>query len=225
MDLANPKYKNQGIHADIAVFTVDEKRVKTLLVKRGKGQFIGEWIVPGGAVYNDESVDAAAKRELLEKTGLKNVYLEQFHAFGEPTRDPRLRMVSIAYLALVDNKKVSVREKTEKTLDAAWFDIKKLPKLGFDHREIIGAALKGLRKKLTDSNIASSLLPKEFTLPELQKVYEILLSEEIDRRNFRRKFLNLGLIVPTGEKTSGGAHRPANYYRFATTKYTEIDIF
>jgi 8-oxo-dGTP diphosphatase len=218
-------YKNQGIHVDIALFTVQDGVVKTLLVKRTNEQFIGEWIIPGGCVTNDESIDAAARRELLEKTGIKKIYMEQFHAFGEPGRDPRKRMVSIAYLALIDADKVSVLTKTKKTEDAIWADITRLPKLGFDHRDILKAAVAQLRRKLLNSNLAAQVMPKEFTLPELQKVYEILMDTKLDRRNFRRKFLSLNLIQQTGEKIVGGAHRPANVYAFSSEKYQEVDIY
>ncbi|MCL5093991.1 MAG: NUDIX hydrolase [Patescibacteria group bacterium] len=224
MDMKNPKYKNQGIHVDMVVFTVDDKKIKTLLVQRGRKPFVGEWILPGGAVYNDESVDFAAERELEEKTGLKDLYLEQLHTFGNPKRDPRKRMVSVAYLALVDKKKVSILQKTSKTLDAKWFDIKKLPDLAFDHKEIVRLAVKSLRKMLIYSNIAYTLLPCQFTLPELQGVYEIILGEKFDRRNFRRKFLNLGLIEATGKREEGMANRPANLYRFKAKKYKAVDI-
>ncbi len=225
MDLKNPRYKNQGIHVDIVVFTVEERKVKNILVKRGHTPYIGEWILPGGAVYKDESVDFAAKRELKEKTGLRNIYLEQFYTFGDPKRDPRKRMVSVSYLALIDKKKVSVLQKTPKTQDAKWWNIKKLPKLAFDHKEIVNLALKRLRIKLMDSNIIYTLLHNEFTLPELQNIYEIILNKKFDRRNFRRKFLNLGLIRKTGNKTEGLQHRPADFYTFRSKKYKEINIF
>lgn len=225
MKMSDPKYKNQGIHVDIAIFTVEDKKIKTLLVKRARGQYIGEWIIPGGAVYNNESLDKAAERELKEKTGLSNIFIEQFHAFGDPKRDPRKRMIAIGYLALVDKNKLKILQKTPKTLDARWTDIKDLPKLAFDHKKILKMAIKNLREKLTESNIAHSIMPKEFTLPELQSVYEVLLDKELDRRNFRRKFLNLGLIKITGNKTEGNASRPANYYKFIKRDYKEIDIY
>lgn len=224
MDLSNPRYKNQGIHVDIAVFTVEDRKVKILLVKRGKEPFVGDWILPGGAVYNDESVNFSAKRELEEKTGLKNLYLEQLHTFGDPKRDPRKRMVSVAYLALIDKKKVSIQKKTQKTLDAQWFDIKDLPKLAFDHKEIIQFAITVLRKILTFSNVVYTLLPPEFTLPELQSVYEIILGKNLDRRNFRRKFLNLGLIKETGRILEGASNRPPKLYSFKSRAYKEIYI-
>lgn len=224
MKLNDPRYQNQGIHVDVVVFTVSERRIKTLLVKRAKGQFIGEWIVPGGGVYNTESIDNAAKRELLEKTGLSNVYFKQFYTFGDPKRDPRKRMISVAYLALIDEKKVAVLQKTPKTLDATWCDIKKLPKLAFDHKDIINFAVNELRHLLSESNIARSLLPNEFTLPELQEIYEIIMGEKYDRRNFRRKLLSLNVIKSTGNTVSGTAYRPAKLYKFVNSKIREVDI-
>lgn len=225
MRLDDPRYKNQGIHVDIALFTVQSGVVKTLLVKRTNKQFIGEWIIPGGGVYNDESVDAAAQRELLEKTGIKGIYMEQFHAFGEVDRDPRKRMISVAYFALIDANKVNLLTKTQKTEDAYWADITELPKLGFDHNNILNYAVKVLRNRLLNTNLAYSIMPPEFTLPELQNVYEILLGKKLDRRNFRRKFLNMGIIKNTGEQIVAGAFRPANLYSFTSKKYQEIDIY
>lgn len=224
MDPRNPRYKNQGIHVDMVVFTVDERKVKILLVRRAKEPFVGQWILPGGAVYNDESIDAAAKRELKEKTGLKNIYLQQFHAFGDPKRDFRKWMVSVAYLALVDRKTVSVLQKTPKTLDAQWAEVGKLPALSFDHDEIAEFAIGELRKKLINSNLVFNLLPKKFTLPELHNIYEIILDRKIDRRNFRRKFLRLELIKKTGRKEKDSLRRPADYYEFKSVRYKEIDI-
>lgn len=225
MRLDDKRYENQGIHVDIALFTVQSGVVKTLLVKRSNQQYIGEWIIPGGAVYNDESVDTAAGRELLEKTGIGSIYMEQFHTFGEVNRDPRRRMVSVAYFALIDADKVNLLTRTKKTEDAYWSDITKLPKLGFDHDQILSVAIKTLRTKLLNSNLANTIMPKEFTLPDLQRVYEILLGKKLDRRNFRRKFLNLNIIRDTGRTLVAGAYRPAKLYEFTSNKYQEIDIF
>lgn len=225
MDISNPLYKNQGIHVDIATFTVEDGVVKVLLIKRGKEPFEGEWILPGGAVYNNESADTAAMRELKEKTGLEGLHLEQFYTFTNPDRDPRMRMVSVAYLAMVDKNKVSILQKTPKTIDAAWFNIKEIPKLAFDHKDILSKALIELRRRISKTNIVKVLLPKEFTLVELQKIYQAIFSEEFDRRNFRRKFLSLGLIEPTGTYEDVRGHRPAYFYRFVDEEYREIDIF
>lgn len=225
MDINNPKYKKQGIHVEITVFTVDEKSVKILLVKRGKAPFEGDWILPGGAVYNDETINHAAARELKEKTGLSELYLSQFHAFGDPKRDPRMRMVSIGYLALIDKNKVNVLQKTPKTLDAMWFDINDLPKMAFDHRKIADFGIMVLRKKIVETNLVSQLMPKTFTMPELRSVYEALLGKELERRNFRKKFLKMGLVKPIGETKYEGRMRPAELYKFVDTEYKEIDVF
>ena len=225
MDMSNPLYKNQGIHVDIATFSIEEGVVKVLLIMRGNAPFKGEWMMPGGAVYNNESTDNAAIRELKEKTGLEGVHLEQFYAFSDPNRDPRMRMISIGYLALIDKNSVKILQKTPKTINAEWFDINKIPPLVFDHNEILQKALNELRKTITKTNLVKVLLSKEFTLVELQKIYEAILGNKFDRRNFRRKFLNLGLIKPTGSQKEANGHRPAYFYRFADDEYKEIEIF
>jgi 8-oxo-dGTP diphosphatase len=224
MNLNNPRYQNQGIHTDVVVFTVENREVKILLVKRGKEPFTGQWILPGGAVYNNESVEQAAKRELIEKTGLKDLYLEQFNTFSDPNRDPRLRMISVAYLALIDKNKVSILQKTSKTMDAAWFAIDDLPKLAFDHNKIVKMAVAVLRKRLMDTNIAFAMMEPKFTLPDLQNLYEIILDQKFDRRNFRRKFINLGLIESTGDKKDGASNRPAILYEFQNKRYEEVEV-
>lgn len=225
MDISNPLYKDQCVYVNVVVFTVEEKNVKALLVKRKVEPFAGEWIIPGGVVYNNESTDFAAIRELKEKTGLEGVHLEQFYAFNEPNRDPRMRMVSIAYLALIDKNRVEILQQTPKTLDAGWFDINSVPNLGFDHNEMLQKAVKQLRKIVSETNLVKNLLPKYFTMPQLQKVYEIILNKEFDRRNFRRKLLNLNLVKKSGGQENAKGHRGADYYRFIDDTHKEIEIF
>jgi len=225
MDLSNELYRNQGVHVDIATFTVDEDIVKVLLVKRKVEPYAGGWILPGGAVYNNESVDFAASRELKEKTGLDHVYIKQFQTFGEPDRDPRMRMVSVGYIALINKNDVSILHDTPKTLDAQWFDLREVPKLEFDHQQILEQAIKRLRRTIKETNIVKDLLPETFTLPKLQKIYEIILDKDLDRRNFRRKFLTLDLIEATGEVENGASRRPGHMYEFKQKEYMEIDIF
>lgn len=225
MDMSNPLYKNQGIHVDVATFTVENGIVKVLLIKRKNEPFAGEWILPGGAVYNNETTEFAAKRELKEKTGLVGLLLKQFFAFSEPDRDPRMRMVSIGYMALIDKNKVEVLQKTPKTIDAAWFDITHIPPLAFDHSKILNTALIELRKTVSKTNLIKVLLPDKFTLVELQKIYEAIFDEAFDRRNFRRKFLTLDLISPTGQTKEAKGHRPANYYEFIDDANKELEIF
>ncbi|OGO84027.1 MAG: hypothetical protein A2Y22_07760 [Clostridiales bacterium GWD2_32_59] len=221
----NPLYKNQGIHVEVVVFTVDEGKVKTLLLQRGVGPFLGEWIVPGGAVWNNESVDDATVRELEEKTGLENVFIKQFYTFGAVDRDPRMRMVSVAYLALIDMHKVDLQHRTLETMNSKWCDIKDIPHLAFDHNKICDKALEELQHYMLNSNIAKDLFYKQFTMPELQKVYEAILDKEFDRRNFRRKLLSLGIVEKTGQIEENSNHRPGEYYRFINDRYEEIDIF
>lgn len=225
MDASNPLYENQCIHVEVVVFTVDEGKVKTLLLQRGVGPFLGEWIVPGGVVFNNESIDEATVRELEEKTGLKKVFIKQFYAFGEVNRDPRMRMVSVAYLALIDMHKVDLQHRTLKTMDSKWCDIGDIPKLAFDHNQICDRALEELRHYVINSNIVKDLFYKQFTMPELQRVYETILDRKFDRRNFRRKLLSLGLVEKTGGIEENSSHRPAEYYRFVKDEYEEIDIF
>lgn len=225
MDMSNPLYKNQCIYVNIVTFTVEDKMVKVLLVKRREEPFVGQWIIPGGVVYNNESIDAAAIRELKEKTGLEGVFLQQFYAFGEPYRDPRMRMVSIGHLALIDKNRVEILQQTPDTLDARWYAINDVPKLGFDHNEMLQKAIQNLRNIVTKTNLVKDLLPENFTLPQLQKIYEAILNKNLDRRNFRRKFVNLGLIKPTGNKEFVKGHRPADYYQFVDKEYKEIEIF
>lgn len=223
MDLSNPRYKNQGLHIDIAIFTVINKEVKVLLVRRANKPNIGQWMLPGGGVYNDESIDFAAARELAAKTGIKNVYLEQVYAFGDPKRDPRLRLASIAYLALVDSERITVFKKTEKILDSRWFKINKIPHLLFDHNEILKHCIDRLRKRMISSNIAVDILSRYFTLPELQQLYETILDKKIDRRNFRKKFLSLDLLKKVNKIQKTG-RRPADLYTFKQQKIQNIEI-
>ncbi|MCT4612840.1 MAG: NUDIX hydrolase [Clostridia bacterium] len=214
MDLSNPLYKNQAIHTDVTIFSVIDSKIKVLLVKRGNEPFSGGWMLPGGAVYNNESLDDAAKRELKEKTNIENVFMRQFYAFGELDRDPRMRTVSIAYIAVIDADKVSILQKTRKTLDAQWFDINEVPELLFDHNRMLSKGLEYLKEKIDSTDILSNILTEKFTISDLHNVHEIILGEELDRRNFMRKMVNSGLIEKTEEQVRGKQRRPAYYYKF-----------
>lgn len=225
MKLNDQRYQKQYLHADVVVFTVENRQIKVLLVQRGREPYIGDWALPGGATYASESVDDTARRELAYKTGLKGIYLEQFQVFSQPKRDPRARIVAVGYLALVDKNKVSLLQKTPKTLGAKWFSIYELPALKWDHKKIIAKAIETLRYRIIYSNIICELLPPRFTLPDLHRAYEIILGKKLDRRNFRRKLLNSGLIKATATKASGGQHRPAIYYQFKNKKHQEVIIF
>jgi 8-oxo-dGTP diphosphatase len=214
MDVSNIKYKNQGIHAIAPIFTIENGEISVLLIKRKKEPFKGKWILTGGAIYNDETIDQGLKREIFEKTGLQDLYFEQFGVFSDPYRSPFMRMVAISYIALVDNKKVKVLKETSHTSNAEWFNIEEIPKLGYDHELILSEALKYLKKIILKSNIVKVLLPEKFTMPELQKVYETLLEKKIDRRNFRKKLLSLGLVEETDDVDIRKIGKPPKYYKF-----------
>ena len=178
---------------DVAVLTIDGGELLTLLVKIKTGPLAGTWAFPGGLVSISETLEAAARRELFEKTGVADIYLEQLYTFGEPERNPIRRVVSVAYIALVPHRGAFLR-RGAKYADIGWFPVRGLPRLAYDHNEVAAAALARLRSKLGYTNIAWSLLPESFTLAELQQVYEVILGRRLDRRNFRKKVISLGLL-------------------------------
>ncbi|MDO8571962.1 MAG: NUDIX domain-containing protein [bacterium] len=207
------KYPHAVIATDVVILTVHEEQLRVLLIKMKKKPYIGMWAVPGGLVQGSESVDAAAKRHLIEKTGVKDIFLEQLYTFGRVNRDPFGRVVSVAYFSLIPNANLQLKT-TKDYEDVAWFSVKKLPKLAYDHDEIIHNAINRLKAKLGYSTISYSLLPKEFTLSQLQHIYEVILSTSLDKRNFRKKILSLGLVKKIGKKRIEGASRPAELYMF-----------
>ena len=217
------RYKFTVIATDIAIFTIKDQELNVLLIKMKKEYFRGLWAVPGGLVKPTESVDSSAKRNLFEKTKMKDVYLEQLYTFGSVDRDPYGKVVSVAHFALIPDS--GIKLKTSKDYDDIdWFSINRLPKLAYDHDEIIHFAVDRLRGKLTYTNIVYSLLPEEFTLSELQRIYEIILSKKLDKRNFRKKIISLKFVSKTDKKTFGKAHRPANLYRFTQRSPRIIQI-
>lgn len=211
------------IAVDDVIFTIDEGELKVLLIQTKKASLTGKWAVPGGMVHPNESVDAAAVRHLYDKTGVKGVYLEQLYTFGRVDRDPFGRVVSVSYFALLPSVRVELKT-TERYSGIDWFSVGKLPSLAYDHSEIISLAVKRLRAKLEYTNIVYSLLPKEFTLTELQKTYEIILKKKLDKRNFRKKFFSLGLVKKTNKREEGARNRPAELYRFTKTKPAIMEI-
>jgi 8-oxo-dGTP diphosphatase len=217
------KYKFAVIASDVVIFTIKDGELQVLLIKMKKAPFTGCWAAPGGLVKPAESVDSAAKRILQEKTGVSNVYLEQLYTFGKVDRDPFGRVVSVAYFALIPYTGLMLRT-TEEYEDVRWYPVNKLPKLAYDDDEIISCAIQRLKSKLGYTNIIYSLLPHEFTLSELQKIYEIILGKQFDKRNFRKKFLSLQLVKTTGTKRIGEANRPAELYTFTSRKMQRVDI-
>lgn len=214
MDLMNPLYKNQGIHVISAVFTIDNGIVKVLLARRRKEPFKGEWILIGGACYNNEDIDTAMRREILEKSGISDIKLEQFRAFGNPNRSPQQRMVAIAYIGVVSFNKDILHRESRNIIDLDWFPTNDVPKLGYDHEEILNVGLEVLKEKIQNTDILKVLFKRHFTLPELQNVYEVILEKKFDRRNFRKKFLSLELIEDTNKTVINKVGKPAKLYRF-----------
>lgn len=214
MNVKDKRYKNQGIHVITAIFTVEQGITKVLLVKRKNEPFLGDWILTGGGLHNDEDLIDGAKREILEKTGIKNIEIEEFGVFGKVDRSPVMRMIAVAYIGVIDSKRVEILRETLRTSNADWFAINKVPPLGYDHNEILEKALLELQTKITSSTILKALFPNTFSLPELQKVYEAILDKKIDRRNFRKKMLSLDLIEDTGETAKFEGKKPAKQYRF-----------
>ena len=214
-------YAQPSVTVDVMVFTILDDELKVALIKRGVAPYQGRWAIPGGFVQMDESLEDAARREVAEEAGLSDVFLEQLYSFGEVKRDPRGRVITVAYYALVPGEKLTLSAATD-AADARWFSVNELPKLAFDHAKIMEAALQRLRSKIGYSTIASALLPETFRLSDLQKVYEIILGEEVDKRNFRKRMLSFDLLETTRHIDSSGPHRPAQLYRF---KQKEIQFF
>lgn len=209
---------------DIVIFTIENGLLKVLLVKRKYPPFKGAWAFPGGFVNYNEDVPVAARRELYEETTVKSGYLEQLYTFGKPRRDPRGRVVTVAYFALTPRNKLCISA-ADDAEDAGLFPVEAHPKLAFDHKEILAYALKRLRNKIQYTNIVWSLLPKEFALSEIQHVYETIWGHKMDKRNFCKKMLSLGLLESLKKKRKGARQRPAKLYKFKTTKYTELKRF
>lgn len=204
--------KLPSVTVDVIIFTIQDADLKVLLIKRSIPPFKNSWALPGGFVNDSESLEQAAKRKLVEEAGIKDVYLEQLYTFGDPKRDPRQRIFTVAYFALVKPRELE-KKKTWDVSDIMWCSVKKLPKLAFDHKDIIKYAIQRLRWKLEYTTIGFQLLSEKFTLTQLQDIYEIILAKQLDKRNFRKKVLALNLVKETKEKTRNVSHRPAQLYR------------
>lgn len=211
------------VAVDLLIFSIVKNRLKVLLVKIGSGPYKGEWALPGGLVHPKESLEEAAERVLLEKAGVDGIYLEQLYTFGAVDRDKRDRSVSVAYFALV-NTDICHPKVTEYTTAIEWHEVGRLPALAFDHREMVRLGHERLQNKLGYTNIAYGLLPKEFTLSELQIVYEVILGRPLDKRNFRKKIQLLGLVKGSGKKRHQGVSRPAQLFAFAERKPRVVEV-
>ena len=207
-------YETPLVTVDIVLFTVIQNRLKVLLIQRRQPPFEHMWAIPGGFIHTGETLEQAASRRLFEETTAENIYLEQLGSFGDPDRDPRARVITVAYYALISAEKLHL-EAHANAEDVGWFNVNELPELAFDHREIVEKALQKLRYHLEDSSVAFQLLPEKFTLTELQRVYELILGKTLDKRNFRKKILASDVLKDIGETKMEGYHRPAQLYAFA----------
>ncbi len=203
---------NAQVSTDIVLFTVQTDSMKVLLVRRAAKPFKGVWALPGGFVRQDEDLADCARRELEEETGVAGFYLEQLQTFGAPERDPRGRVITVAYYALIPSGDLVIQADSDADA-AAWFPVGDLPELAFDHAEIVASAVKRLRAKLGYSTIAFQLLDEQFTLSAVQQIYEAITGSPADKRNFRKLILGFGELEETGELSRDGAHRPAKLYR------------
>ncbi|MDP3792360.1 MAG: NUDIX domain-containing protein [bacterium] len=239
----------QSVTTDIVIFTIENEELKVLLIKRVKDPFKNQWALPGGFLLKKEDPEKAAKRVLKDKAGIENVYLEQLYTFAGSGRDPRGNVITISYFALTPRNKIEIKETKEihpvrsslaevlrtRALGASetsygiqtptFRSVKKLPDIAFDHNRIISYALKRLQSKLEYTNVVYSLLSKYFTFNQLQNAYEVILGIKLDKRNFRKKFLILGLIRPTNKILKGERQRPAKLYQFISRKPTELKKF
>ena len=220
---AQKTYTHAVIATDVVIFTIENGVLKVLLIAMKKSPFEKHWAMPGGLVGGGETLEDSAMRHLVNKTGVRDVYLEQLATFGDPTRDPFGRVVSVAYMALLPPQSLKLTT-TKDYAGVAWFPVSSVPPLAYDHKEILQFAHERLKGKLTYTNIAYGLLPREFTLSELQSTYEVILGRKLDKRNFRKKLLALGLVTSTKKYRKKGAHRPAELYRFTRRTPTLVGV-
>ena len=216
------QYERPSVTVDVVIFSIPDEELKVLLIKRKIWPYEGMWAIPGGFVKMDESLETAAYRELAEETGVtsENVYLEQLYTFGQPDRDPRTRVITVTYFALVSADKISAQA-ADDAEDVAWFSVYRLPPLAFDHADILNYALTRLRYKLEYSAVGFQLLPEKFTLRELQDAYEIILGTKLDKGNFRSKLRKTQVVeMVDGYRDTGG--RPARLYCFREDAVAEV---
>ncbi len=218
--------QNISVAVDAIVFGYSkENGVSILLIKRKYAPFKGKWALPGGFVEEKESLEKAVERELKEETGIKIDYLEQLYTFGKPNRDPRNRTISVAYFGIVNASKFQKLQASTDASEAEWFNIKDLPALGFDHRQILSVAIERLRSKIKYEPIGFELLNQRFAFSELENLYSTLLDRPIDRRNFKKKVMKLGILEELDEKApKSGAGRPGNLFQFNKNAYDRLLI-
>lgn len=213
------KYPHPAVTTDCVVFGFDGSALNLLLIQRGIEPYLGAWALPGGFMNIDETAEQGALRELQEETGVKDIYIEQLQAFTTVNRDPRERVLTIAFLAFVRKENYELLAGDD-AAQARWFPVTDLPELAFDHQEIIRVALDRLRWKITYQPLAFRLLNRTFTMTQLQTIYEVVLGQSFDRRNFHKKMMALGYITPTDQVARQNG-RPGTLYSFDEGKYEE----
>lgn len=213
------KYPHPSVTTDCVIFGFDGTKLKVLLVKRALEPFQGRWAFPGGFMKMDESAEEGALRELQEETGLQGAYIRQFHTFTAPNRDPRERVITIAYYALVRMQEV---KGGDDAAEARWFASDDIPQLAFDHDQILRKATKALRQQIHFEPVGFELLPEEFTIKELQNLYEAILDVRFDRRNFYNKMKRLEMLEQTNETVNPSNKKEAFLFRFNKAKYEEL---
>ena len=215
------QYPHPAVTTDIVIFTIHRQQLELLLIRRADEPFKDCWALPGGFIDIDEDLEHCALRELEEETGITGVYLEQLYTVGAPGRDPRERVISVAYYALVPPDRMNIRAASD-AREVAWFEVRQLPPLAFDHKDIVALAHQRLSAKLNYSTIALQFMPEKFTLSELQQVYESILGTSLDKRNFRKRVAALRCVKETGEYRRDGNHRPARLFTMTSPGTVEI---
>ena len=213
------KYPHPAVTTDCVIFGFNRDRLQVLLIERGIEPFKGRWAFPGGFLKMDETAEEGAKRELKEETGLENAYIQQLHTFSAPNRDPRERVITIAYYALV---KIQEVKGGDDAASARWFPLDEIPPLAFDHDYILRMATQRLREQIHFQPIGFELLPEKFTIKELQSLYEAILGIDFDRRNFAKKMLHLEILTELNETVWPTPKREARLYKFNSDKYEEL---
>lgn len=215
------EYPRPSVTVDCVIFGLDNADLKVLLIERLHEPYANSWALPGGFVDMEETIDKAAQRELEEETGVSDVFMEQLYTFGDVLRDPRGRVISVAYYALVNVAECKVIAGSDAS-KAEWFPVDKLPKLAFDHEKIMETAINRIKNKVRYQPIGFELLPEKFSLSQLQNLYEKILGRVLDKRNFRKKILKMNLLIMV-EEQKNVAHRAAKLYKFDYENYKKLE--
>jgi len=210
--------------AIINIFTVEKGTLKILLERKKEDPYKGYWQLPNELLNKNETLDQKITEILKQKIGIDSIYKEQSYTFSDIKRNPNERVIATSYIGIIDSKTIELKKEDLKNNDTEWFSISEIPKMAFDHKIIIENAIEKLRTRLVNSNVLKNLFPSDFTLPELQNVYENILNKKLDRRNFRKKFIALNIIEDTGYKNEGASGRPAKLYKFKEN-INEINLF